>query len=155
MSDIKITDLVDQSTIDKIKELNTAMKDAVNTYSAVASELAKGLNVRVSGIEELNELQRSLAERTREASQAQAQINNVMSQQQAVIANTTNTISRQLMELERKNKLSREEYADGEKVRQMVGDLADSYENHTRAMAQLTAQMQKNSKEQKDLQRQF
>lgn len=155
MSDIKITDLVDQSTIDKIKELNAAMKDAVNTYSAVASELAKGLNVRVSGIEELNELQRSLAERTREASQAQAQINNVMSQQQAVIANTTNTISRQLMELERKNKLSREEYADGEKVKQMVGDLADSYENHTRAMAQLTAQMQKNSKEQKDLQRQF
>ena len=53
MSDIKITDLVDQSTIDKIKELNTAMKDAVNTYSAVASELAKELNVRVSGIEEL------------------------------------------------------------------------------------------------------
>ena len=155
MSDIKITDLVDQSTIDKIKELNTAMKDAVNTYSAVASELAKGLNVRVSGIEELNELQRALAERTREASQAQTQINNVMSQQQAVIANTTNTISRQLMELERKNKLSREEYTDGEKVKQMVGDLADSYENHTRAMAQLTAQMQKNSKEQKDLQRQF
>ena len=44
MSETKITDLVPQETIDKIKELNTEIQTLLNTYTTTAKELAKGVS---------------------------------------------------------------------------------------------------------------
>lgn len=155
MADVKITDLVEQSTIDKIKELNTEMQATLTTYTTVAKDLAKGLDIPVKGLDDLEKLQNLLAQKSKEAAAATDQLTRVVSEQREVMNNTTNTISRQLMEKERLNKLVREEYKDGEKVKQMIADTSESYERQAQMLAKLDLQIKANKKSQTELEKSY
>lgn len=150
---IKITDLVPQSTIDEIKGLRKEMSGLLDDYTETAKELAKGLNIEVRTVGDLDKLEKLLAEKSKEAATTTERLNTVMARQSEVVANTTNTISRQLMERERLNKQMREEYRDGEKVRQLINDTSDSYEHQTRSMAKLELQIKANKKSLQDLEK--
>ena len=84
MSETKITDLVPQETIDKIKELNTEIQTLLTTYTNTV----------------IDKLEKLLVEKTKEATLATERLNAAIAEQRQVVANTTNTISRQLMEQE-------------------------------------------------------
>lgn len=155
MSDIKITDLVPQETIDQVKELNTEMKSLLGQYTDTAKELAKGLEINVKVIGDVDKLQSLLVEKNKEAAQTTERLNSVLREQSQVMANTTNTISRQLMEQERRNKLIREEYKDGEKVKQMVEDVSNSYDGMTRELAKVNTSLKAAKKAQSDLDKQL
>ena len=155
MSDIKITDLVDQETIDKIKELNHEMQDLLASYTATAKDLAKGLCIEVKMVGDIDKLEKALVDKSREAATATERLNELLTEQSQVIANTTNTISRELMMRERVNKTQREEYRDGEKVRNMVEDLCSSYEDHVHMLAKYDLQIKNNKKAQQDLEKQY
>ena len=116
----KITDLVDPSAIEQLKTLDRELRSALETYLEVARSMARGLNIDVRGIADLERLEALLAEKSREAAEAQRKLSEVMAQQQTVIANTTNTISRQLMEQERVNKTQREAYTEYDRVKKLV-----------------------------------
>ncbi|MCM1337704.1 MAG: hypothetical protein NC187_08270 [Candidatus Amulumruptor caecigallinarius] len=150
MADIKITDLVDQATIDKIKELSAEMQNTLATYTTVAKELAKGIDVPVKGLDDLEKLQNLLAQKSKEAASATDKLNNVVSQQRQVIANTTTTISRQLMEQERVNKTQRQAYTEHAKVKQLLDQYHDTYENQVQSLVKVNAKLSDNSKAQKE-----
>lgn len=149
MSDVKITNLVSQETIDKIKELDTEMHTLLDSYTNCARELTKGLQIEVKVIGDLDKIDKLYVEKGREATEIQGRLNNVMQEQSRVIANTTNTISRQLMEQERINKANREAYTGYENAKRIVQEYWGSIENQSKRVAELTALMKKNSDQQK------
>lgn len=150
MSDIKITDLVSQETIDNIKELNTEMQALLTTYTNVAKDLARGVDVPVKVVGDIDKLEKLLVEKTKEAAAATEKLNAIMSEQSRVVANTTNTISRQLMEQEKVNKTQREAYTEYDKVKSLLEQYNDSYDDHVKRLVQLDVQLKANKKSQKD-----
>ncbi len=146
----KITELVDPSAIEQLKTLDRELRSALETYLEVARSMARGLNIDVRGIADLERLEALLAEKSREAAEAQRKLSEVMAQQQTVIANTTNTISRQLMEQERVNKTQREAYTEYDRVKRLLEQYYDTYDEQIKRLGQLDNQLRNNKKAQKD-----
>lgn len=150
MADHKITDFVDQSAIDGLKRLKDELLSAKEAYIQTASELAKGLKAPVDGLDQLEKLTKQVADLQRQAAEATKKHNAALEEQSRIAANTTNTISRQLMEQERVNKTTRESYTEQEKVKKLLEQFHDTYENQLQSLVKVNAQLKANSKEQKD-----
>lgn len=150
MSETKITDLVPQETIDKIKELNAEIQTLLATYTNTAKELAKGVDVNVRVVGDIDKLEKLLADKTKEATTATERLNTVMAEQSQVIANTTNTISRQLMEQERVNKTQREAYTEHERVKKLLDQYHDTYEGQLQSLVKINRELAANKKAQSD-----
>ena len=151
----KITDLVDQSAIDQVKSLNEEIKKLLDTYTNTAREISKGLEINVKVVGDIDKLQNLLIEKTKEAVAVNEQLASAVARRGQVIANTTPTLSRELMEMERLNKSQREAYTDGTKVKAILEDVTESYENNARALAKLDLQIKSNKKSQQDLEKQY
>ena len=140
MSETKITDLVPQETIDKIKELNTEIQTLLTTYTNTAKELAKGVDVNVKVVGDIDKLEKLLVEKTKEATLATERLNAAIAEQRQVVANTTNTISRQLMEQERVNKTQRAAYTEHEKVKNIIDHMHGSYQRQLEELVKIDSQ---------------
>lgn len=149
MSETKITDLVPQETIDKIKELYTEIQTLLTTYTNTAKELAKGVDVNVKVVGDIDKLEKLLVEKTKEATLAIERLNAALAEQSQVVANTTNTISRQLMEQERVNKTQRDSYKEHERVKRLLDQFHDTYEGQIQRLMQVEAAFKKNNEAQK------
>lgn len=151
MSEVKITDLVSREAIVEIKELNTEIRNLLDTYTNTAKELAKGLNIEVRGIGDIDKLEKLLVEKTREASETNERLNAVLTRRSQVMETTTNTISRQLMEQERVNKSQREAYTDTESFKKLLEQVNGSYENRVKRLVETNQAIAANKKQQDDL----
>lgn len=149
MSETKITDLVPQETIDKIKELNTELQSLLGTYTSVAKDLAKGVDVPIKVVGDIDKLEKLLAEKTREAAEATERLNAVLAEQRQVIGNTTNVISRHLMEQERVNKTTRDAYTEHGRVKKLLEQFHDTYENQLQSLVKIDNELAKNKEAQK------
>ncbi len=149
MADHKITDFVDQSAIDGLARLKTEMNEVKAVYIAVATELVRGLKVPVDGMEQLERLTRDVADLQRQAADAAQRHNTALAEQGRVVANTTNTISRQLMEQERVNKTQREAYTEYDRVKKLLEHFHDTYEGQLQSLAKIDAELSKNKEAQK------
>lgn len=150
MSETKITDLVPQETIDKIKELNTEIQGVLTTYTNTAKELAKGLDINVRVVGDIDRLGKQFVEKTKEAAVSAERLNSVMAEQRQVISDTTPVIARRLMEQERVNKSQREAYTEHDRVKKLLDQYHDTYENQLQSLAKLTRELEQNKKAQKD-----
>lgn len=150
MSEVKITDLVPQETIDKVKTLDTEIQTLLVTYTNTAKELAKGVDINVRVVGDINKLEKMLVEKTKEATETTQRLNTAMEEKSRVIANTSNTLARQLMEQERVNKTQRDVYAEYDRVKKLLENFNGSYDEHVKRLVSLNSQLAKNSKEQKD-----
>lgn len=147
---IKITDLVDPNEIEKIKQLDAELSKVLDTYTKVAKDLAKGLEISVSVVGDIDRLEKVLVDKGKDAANVQQQLTQVIEEQGKVIANTTNTISRQLMEQERVNKTQRDAYTEYERVKKLLDQYHDTYEGQISRLVQLNSQLEANKKAQKD-----
>lgn len=147
---IKITDLVDPNEIEKLKQLDVELTKVLDTYTKVAKDLAKGLEISVSVVGDIDRLEKILVDKGKEATNVQQQLTTVIEEQGKVIANTTNTISRQLMEQERVNKTQRDAYTEYERVKKLLDQYHDTYEGQIGRLVQLNALLEANKKAQKD-----
>ena len=147
---IKITDLVDPNEIEKLKQLDAELSKVLDTYTKVAKDLAKGLEISVSVVGDIDRLEKILVDKGKEASNVQQQLTQVIEEQGKVIANTTNTISRQLMEQERVNKTQREAYTEHEKVKKLLDQYHDTYEGQLQSLVKINRELEQNKKAQKD-----
>ena len=152
---VKITDLVDQEAIDRLHELDSELAKVLETYKKVAQDLAKGLNINVSCIGDIDKLEQILAVKGKEAAQVQQQLTSVIGEQQKVIANTTNTISRQLMEQEKVNKTQRDTYTEYERVKNLLAQVNGTYENNVKSLLRVNEAIAANKKQQEDLKKQL
>ncbi|MBO5029809.1 MAG: hypothetical protein J6C59_09410 [Muribaculaceae bacterium] len=150
MSEIKITDLVPQETITKVQELNTEIKSLLSSYTKTATELAKGVEINVKMVGDVDKLEKLLVEKSKEAAATTQKLNGVIADQGQVIANTTNTISRQLMEQEKVNKTQREAYTEHDKVKKLLDHFHDTYEQQARSLVKINTELAENKKAQKD-----
>ena len=151
MSEVKITDLVSQETIDKVKELSAEMQSLLTSYTDTAKELAKGININVRGLDDIDKLEKLLVEKSKEAAVTNEKLNSVLAQQSQVVSNTTNTIARQLMEQERVNKAQREAYTDTESFKRLLEQVNGSYENRIKRLVETNQAIAANKKQQDDL----
>lgn len=146
---VKITDLVDPNEIEKLKQLDAELMKVLGTYTKVAKDLAKGLEISVSVVGDIDRLEKILAEKGKEATNVQQQLTQVIEDQGKAIANTTNTISRQLMEQERVNKTQRESYKEHERVKRLLDQFHDTYEGQIQSLMQVEAALKRNNEAQK------
>lgn len=147
---IRITDLVDPNEIEKLKQLDAELSKVLDTYTKVAKDLAKGLEISVSVVGDIDKLEKALVDKGKEAANVQQQLTQVIEEQGKVIANTTNTISRQLMEQERVNKTQRESYTEHEKVKKLLDQYHDTYEGQLQSLVKINRELEQNKKAQKD-----
>lgn len=152
---VKITDLVEQEALDRLRELDTELAKVLETYKKVAQDLAKGLNISVNCIGDIDKLEQILAVKGKEAAQVQQQLTNVIGEQQKVIANTTNTISRQLMEQEKVNKAQRDAYTEAEKVKDLLSQVNGTYENNVKNLLRVNEAIASNKKQQEELKKRY
>jgi hypothetical protein len=152
---VKITDLVDQSALDQLATLKTRMDEVLQKYQSVATDLAKGLDIQVKVTGDIDKLDQLLVNKTKEATEANKQLTNVVQQQGQVIANTTNTISRQLMEQEKVNKASREAYTEQGKVKEILEKLNGTYQEHLKTYTSVNESIKANKKAQDDLKKEY
>lgn len=137
MADVKITDLVPQETIDQVKRLDSEINKLYDDYAKTAMDMAKGLELKVKVIGDIDKLQNMYVEKTTQAAEIAKKINATMAEQQQVLANTTNTIQRHLAEQERSNKAQREAYTDTEKFKALLEKVNGSYQDRIRRSVQL------------------
>lgn len=150
MADIRITDLVDPEEIKKLKELDAELMTVLDTYTKVAKDLAQGLEVDIKVAGDIDKLEKLLTVKGKEAVEVQQKLTKVMQEQSQVVANTTNTISRQLMEQERVNKTTRATYTEQERVKKLLDQYHDTYENQIDSLIRINRQLEENKKKQKD-----
>ena len=150
---IKITDLVDPNEIDKLKQLDEELSKVLDTYTRVAKDLAKGLEISVSVVGDIDRLEKVLVDKGKEAANVQQQLTQVVEEQGKVVANTTNTISRHLMEQERVNKTQRDAYTEYDRVKKLLDQYHDTYEGQLESLVKINRELEQNKKAQKDNER--
>lgn len=144
-----ITDLVAQQALDQLDELDRKMEGTLTQFQDCARELARGIKIPVEVTGDLERL-RELANTTMQrAGQAAQQYTQQLQQQQQVIANTTNTISRQLMEQERLNKAQREAFTQQQQALDIADRILGSHEQNVRALARYKQQLEQLKAERK------
>lgn len=144
-----ITDLVSQQALDQLEQLDRKMEGTLTQFQDCARELARGIKipVEVTGdLERLRELTNATMQR---AAQAAQQYTQQLQQQQQVIANTSNTISRQLMEQERLNKAQRESFTQQQRALDIADRILGSHEQNVRALARYKQQLEQLKAERK------
>ncbi len=141
-NEILITDLVAQEALDQLEQLDRKMEGTLEQFKDCAMELAKGIKipVEVSGdLEKLRELSNATMQK---ASQAAQQYTQQLQQQQQVIANTTNTISRQLMEQEKLNKATREAFTEEQRALDTADKILGTYEQNIAALSKYNKELE-------------
>ena len=147
---VRITDLVDPGEIEKLKQLDTELKNALRTFTQVAIDFAKGIDIKINCVEDIDKAEKFLIDKSREAANAQRELNRVIGERDKIMANTTNTISRYLMEQERVNKTQREAYTEHEKVKKLLEQFHDTYDGQLARLVQLKTQLDANKNAQKE-----
>ena len=67
MSETRITDLVAPEAIEKIKELSGEMQNLLVIYTSVAKDLAKGVDVNIRVVGDIDRLETFLVEKSKQA----------------------------------------------------------------------------------------
>lgn len=147
---VKITDLIDPGEIEKLKQLDTELMKVLDTYTNVAKELAKGIEINVNSVGDIDKLEKLLVEKGKEAATVQKQLTQVVSEQGQVMANTTNTISRYLMQQERVNSTQRDAYNEHGKVKTLLERLHGTYDGQLSRLVKIDAELKQNTQAQKE-----
>lgn len=147
---IKITDLIDPNEIEKIKQLDTELTKVYENYTKIAKDLAKGLEINVSCVGDIDRLEKLLVEKGKEAASTQQKLTQIMGEQSKVLANTTNTASRYLMEQERVNKTQREAYTEHDKVKRLLEQFHNTYDGQLQRLVKIKQELEQNNKAQKE-----
>lgn len=106
----------------------------------------------IQSVANLNTQLQSIGVETRAVQQ---QVATGAEEQNRAIANTTNTISHQLVAQERVNKAMRDTYDEQSKVKQLLEQYHDTYESQIQSLAKLNAQLESNRKAQADNKKAF
>lgn len=136
-----ITDLVAQEALDQLAALDKAMQDTLDKYTDVGKELAKGLKIPVEVQGDLDKITQVYNTQMKNAAQTTQQLTQIQQQQQQVIANTTNTISRQLAEQEKLNKAQREAYTEQQRGLDIAKQVLGTHEQNVALMARYNKEL--------------
>lgn len=144
-----ITDLVAQEAMQQLEQLDRAMEGTLQQFQNCARELAQGLKIPVEVTGDVDALRTLTNTVMRDAQQATQQLTQQLQQQQQVVANTTNTISRQLQAQENLNKAQREAFVQDQQAQDLAKALLGTRQQNYELLARYTAEMKANKEAQK------
>lgn len=150
MAEVKITDLVSEEAIKQIKDLDEELGKLRANYADIVKELAKGLEIKVKVVGDLDKLEQLFIEKSKEAQINTEKLNQAIESQSKVLNKTTNVVSRHLMEQERVNKTQRATYDEYDKVNELLEKYHDTYQNQLETLVRYENQLKANKKEQTD-----
>ena len=136
-----ITDLVAQEALDQLAALDDAMAETLEHYKGIATEMAKGLKIPVEVQGDLEKVEKVYEQQMQRAGQATQQLTQIQQQQAKVIADTTNTISRQLAEQEKLNKAQREAYTEQQRGLDIAKSVLGTHEQNVALLARYNKEM--------------
>lgn len=148
---VKITDLVDERAIQQLKDLQVEFTMTKEKYAEIAKEIAQGLSFKIDGLADLQKYNEMLNRQTKEESETREKLNNIIKKRDEVIANTTNTISRELAEQEKLNKAHREAFVEDERYKKIMEEINGTYENRVKRLIQVENAIKSNKAAQKEL----
>lgn len=151
MADIKITDLVDEKVFEDLEKLSENLKSVKQQYIDAAKELAQGLNMKITTSGDLEKLNNAVAESSKKAQQATEQLNTTIDRQREIIGQTTNTISRELAEIEKANKAKRDAFAQDKSALEIAESVIGTRNGNIRLLAQYQAELKAVKEAQKNL----
>ena len=151
MADIKITDLVDEKVFEDLEKLSENIKTVKQQYVEAARELAQGLNMKISTSGDLEKFNKAVAESSKKAQQATEQLNTTIDRQREIIGQTTNTISRELAEIEKENKEKRAAFEQDKSAIDLAERLIGSRQNNIIALARMQGELKQVTEAQKAL----
>ena len=151
MADIKITDLVDEKVFEDLEKLSENLKSVKQQYIDAAKELAQGLNMKITTSGDLEKLNNAVAESSKKAQQATEQLNTTIDRQREIIGQTTNTISRELAEIEKANKAKRDAFAQDKSALEIAESIIGTRNGNIRLLAQYQAELKAVKEAQKNL----
>ena len=105
---IRIDDLVAPEAKTELTNFLATMESVKNRYVEICREMVAGISIKVTVIGDVDKLDNLVRVQSRELVQASSQMQGAATRLNGAIANTTNTISRQLAEQEKINRQYRE-----------------------------------------------
>ena len=154
MADIKITDLVDENEIQKLKELGKEIKDIKDIYTDAAKELAKGLKINVEVVGDLDKLNSLVATQAKKAQEATDMLVESTRKQNEIVAKTTNTISRELAEIEKENAKKRESFQINQNAIKIAQEVLGNRDQNLRRLVEINSELKEVTESQKRLNKQ-
>lgn len=151
MGDVKITGLIGENEIQAVKELDTTLERVKATYVGAAKELAKGLKINVEVVGDLDKLNTLVAAQAKKAQEATDLLTESVKKQNDVVERTTNTISRELAEIEKENAKKREGYQQDKKAIDIARDILGSRGQNLERLVKLNAELKSVTDSQKTL----
>ena len=151
MADIKITDLVDEKVFEDLNRLSEDIKTLKQQYIETAKELAHGLNMKISTSGDLEKFNNAVAESGKKAQAVTEQLNAAIDRQRTIVSQTTNTISRELAEIEKENKAKREAFEQDKSAIDIAERLLGSRQNNILRLADLQTKLKEAKEAEKEL----
>lgn len=148
---VKITDLVDEKAIQQLKDLQFEFSLTKEKYAEIAKEIAHGLSFRIEGLTDLKKYNEMLNRQVKEEAETREKLNTIIRKRDEIIANTSNTISRELAEQEKLNKAHREAFVEDDRYKKIMEEINGSYENRVKRLIQVENAIRSNKNAQKEL----
>ena len=151
MADLKITDLVDERQFTLLQQLSEEISSVKTVYVDVARELAKGLQINVSVVGDIENLNNILVVNSQRAAEATERLTNVTQQRNAVLAQTTAAIARELTEIEKEEAKTRQNTSASKDAIAIAQQVLGTREQNIARLARISAELSKVAEEQKKL----
>ena len=151
MADLKITDLVDERQFTLLQQLSEEINSVKTVYVDVARELAKGLQINVSVVGDVENLNNILVVNSQRAAEATERLTNVTQQRNAVLARTTAAIARELTEIEKEEAKTRQNTSASKDAIAIAQQVLGTREQNIARLARISAELSNVAEEQKKL----
>lgn len=151
MADLKITDLVDERQFTLLQQLSEEISSVKTVYVDVAKELAKGLQINVSVVGDVENLNNILVVNSQRAAEATERLTNVTQQRNAVLAQTTAAIARELTAIEKEEAKTRQNTSASKDAIAIAQQVLGTREQNIARLARISAELSKVAEEQKKL----
>lgn len=148
---LKITDLVDKEEIDKLQQLNKELLSVKESYITTAKELVNGIKINIELVGDIDKLGAILSTQYQKAAEATRQFNATVKERDEVIARTTNTISRELADIEKENAKKREGIKVDSEAIKVAQEIVGTREQNIIRLSKISTELSKVSAAQKEL----
>ena len=152
MADIRITDLVDPKAIEDLREVQSEVGKVMTVFNeAVRTLSVKAIQVKVETIGDVDNINKVVVSTMQKAQEATSRLNVAMDEQKKIVEQTTNTISRELSEIEKENRMKREAFNQDKSVLDMAKSVIGTRDQNIERLIKEQARMKSLKDEQKRL----
>lgn len=151
MADVRITDLVDPQAIADLQKVKSEIADVKDIYLEVIRATATAIKVKVETVGDIEKINTIVAGGMQKAEEATTKMNEAVEKQKQIISQTTNTISRELAEIEKENKVKRDAFNQDKSVLDMARSVIGTRDQNIERLIKEQSRMKSLKDEQKKL----